>query len=130
MKTRLILSLFPLLLGCTTTSVVPVSNEPLSLVCIQRNPDVGIDDFVAVVQQRFAYHGIKTLPFDGQRRPVACIPFITRRSAHGTWAWPMSIDLHLRMTANGRRRLFVSGDLVLKDSTGNIGCRRSAALIV
>jgi hypothetical protein len=82
MKTLLGLVLV-LLAGCTTMAVVPVSNEPLSLVCIEHNTDVNVDDFVAVVQQRFAFHGIKTKLIDGQPPPTC--PYTLSYTADRWW---------------------------------------------
>ena len=70
---RLVLVILSVVAGCTTTTVVPVTNELLSVVCIVRNADVNVDDFVSVVQARFAYHGIRTRLMDGQPPPSTCL---------------------------------------------------------
>src|SRR5256885_16534007 len=77
--------------GWTTMTVVPVTNEPLSLVCIEHNTDVNVDDFVAVVQQRFAYHGIKTKLIDGQTPPTC--PYTLSYTADRWWDFaPYMVD--------------------------------------
>lgn len=48
--------------ACTTVEVspVPARGYPIELLCIERNPDVVIEDFLAVVEQGVARHGIAT----------------------------------------------------------------------
>jgi hypothetical protein len=81
--------------GCTTTSVVPVQDEPLSVVCIIRNTDVNVDDFVPVVQARFAYHGIRTKLYDGAPAASVC-PYTLDYTADRWWDLaPYMVDAKL-----------------------------------
>lgn len=67
MKSRLggclAISAFLLSVGCTTTVLVkPVnrSENNITLVCIKQNPKVIVPDFIEILQEGFARHGIKT----------------------------------------------------------------------
>lgn len=46
--------------ACTTVDVspVPARGYPMAAICIERNPDVVVEDFLQVVEQGFARHGI------------------------------------------------------------------------
>jgi hypothetical protein len=73
-----------LITGCTTMAVVPVAKESMTSVCIVRNSDVNVDDFVSVVQKRFAYHGIQTRLFDGAP-PTGTCPYTLEYTADRWW---------------------------------------------
>jgi len=64
-----IAAVFALLAGvtaCTTVNVstVPAAGYPITELCIERNPDVVIEDFLPVVEQAVARHGIATRVLD------------------------------------------------------------------
>ena len=50
----------------TTTSVqpVPAQGYPIASLCIERNPDVVVEDLLTVIEQGFARHGIATRVVD------------------------------------------------------------------
>lgn len=48
-----------MLVGCTATQVTPLQNAA-DQMCIEENPKVQISDFVPVLQEGFARHGIET----------------------------------------------------------------------
>ena len=83
--------------GCTTIAVVPVVHEPMSTVCIVRNADVNVDDFVQVVQARFAFHGIHTRLFDGRPATSTC-PYTLEYTADRWWDLaPYMVDATLSL---------------------------------
>lgn len=57
---RLALLLGVLAAACTTIEVTPVPARgyPMRSICIELNPDVVVEDFLGVVEQGFARHGI------------------------------------------------------------------------
>jgi hypothetical protein len=104
------------LAGCATTSVVPVTNEPLTSVCIIHNPDVNVDDFVAVVQERFAYHGIKSRLVEASPAPAAC-PYTLDYTADRWWDLaPYMVDAKLFLKKNGE--VIASGHFHIKAHGG------------
>lgn len=62
-----------LLNGCTSTNVrkVDSAEHRLDFVCIERNPEVLVDDIVQVLEAGFLRHGIKTTVYQGQP-PSGC----------------------------------------------------------
>lgn len=48
-----------MLVGCTATQVTPLRNAA-DQMCIEENPKVQVSDFVPVLQEGFARHGIET----------------------------------------------------------------------
>jgi hypothetical protein len=59
--------------ACTTIEVspVPAAGYPMKELCIERNPHVVIEDFLPVVEQAIARHGIATRVFEGPK-PADC----------------------------------------------------------
>jgi len=59
-------SLVPLVVlvvaACTSVEVSPVPHQgyPMAAICIERNPDVVVEDLLPVLEQGFARHGIAT----------------------------------------------------------------------
>lgn len=52
--------------ACTTVEVspVPASGYPIAQLCIERNPDVVVEDLLPVIEQGVARHGIESRVFD------------------------------------------------------------------
>jgi hypothetical protein len=58
--------------GCTTMDVRPIpASAKLDKVCIKFNDDVNVDDFVSVMQEDFADHGVTSVVFKSQK-PAGC----------------------------------------------------------
>ena len=59
--------------GCTTVEVspVPARGYPLEGLCIERNPDVVVEDLLSVIEQGVARHGIAARVVD-LPIPVEC----------------------------------------------------------
>jgi len=113
---RTVVVILSLLAGCTTTAVVPVANEPLSVVCIIRNSDVNVDDFVPVVQARFAYHGIRTRLMDGQPSASTC-PYTLDYTADRWWDFtPYMVDAKIFLKKNNE--VIASGHYHLRGHGG------------
>jgi hypothetical protein len=73
-----------LLLGCTSITVEPVpASEGLRNVCIERNPEVIIDDFLDVLRVGFLRHGIESEVVE-QPAPERC-EFVLRYTALRSW---------------------------------------------
>lgn len=59
------------LAGCTSVKVntVDPAKHPVNLVCIKKNPEVHIREFLGVVEDGFQRHGIETEVFDSDPPP-------------------------------------------------------------
>lgn len=83
LRVSLILTLTGLSSACTVIRVDPLKT-PSDSMCIQENPDVLVDDFLAVVERGFARHGIRTRriqqPTDG-----GC-PMVLTYTARRSWS--------------------------------------------
>jgi hypothetical protein len=57
-----LLALLAGVIGCTTVQVspVPARGYPIASLCIERNPDVVVEDLLPVIEQGAARHGIAT----------------------------------------------------------------------
>lgn len=76
--------------GCTVTRVQwmkPVTN--LRFVCIRENPKVTVPDFLDVVQDGFARHGISTEVYSGDT-PGSCEYILTYTALR---AWDLGVFL-------------------------------------
>jgi hypothetical protein len=72
------------LLGCTVVQVKPVDpSVVLDRVCIEKNPDVQVADFLDVVRAGFRRHGIETEVVE-RPAPTSC-EFVLRYTALRTW---------------------------------------------
>ena len=68
--------------GCTAIQVQPLTRAPAQL-CIEENPKVEVDDFVTVLQEGFARHGIEARL---QRSPsVSSCPYLVTYTARRSW---------------------------------------------
>lgn len=68
--------------GCTAVRVQPVSSqERVEHVCIERNPRVGIGDFISVMQEGFRNHGITSSVVE----PPANCRYTSTYTARRTW---------------------------------------------
>ena len=79
------LSLSALALGltaCTSVRITPLQSAPTTM-CIEENPKVMVSDFVPVLQQGFARHGITTQPY----ATIAWdqCPYVVRYTARRSW---------------------------------------------
>lgn len=72
-----------LLGGCTSMRVDPLQAAPPS-ICIKHNPKVLVSDFVPVVQEGFARHGIETRVYK-QAIPRAECQYLLTYSARRSW---------------------------------------------
>jgi hypothetical protein len=58
--------------GCTSIDVRPIpAAAKLDKVCIKFNADVNVDDFVPVMQEDFADHGVTSVVFKAEK-PASC----------------------------------------------------------
>jgi hypothetical protein len=71
-----------LLGGCTATRVTPL-NTAADQMCIQENPKVQVSDFVPVLQEGFARHGIQTQIHS--KIPRADCPYVVTYTARRSW---------------------------------------------
>lgn len=79
------LSLSVLALGlaaCTSVRVTPLQSAPTTM-CIEENPKVMVSDFVPVLQQGFARHGITTQQYS--TIPWDQCPYVVRYTARRSW---------------------------------------------
>jgi hypothetical protein len=76
-----------LALGCTSITVRPVgTSDRMGHVCIERNPDVLVEDFVPVVRDGLARHGVASEEFVGPA-PAHCDSILTYTALR---SWDMS----------------------------------------
>jgi len=68
--------------ACTPVRVTPLQSAP-NTMCIEENPKVMVSDFVPVLQQGFARHGIKTQPYAAIPRDQC--PYVVRYTARRSW---------------------------------------------
>ncbi len=89
--------------ACTSVTVQPVrSSVDILHVCIQANPQVQVEDFVPVIQERLQYHGIGSEIFSG-RVPRRCEYVLTYTALR---SWDMSAYLshaELNLQKHGER---------------------------
>lgn len=73
-----------LLAGCTSVSVKTLdpAKYPVKLVCIQKNREVQIREFLGVVEDGFRRHGIETEVFDSDP-PLRCEYVLTYVAVRG-----------------------------------------------
>jgi hypothetical protein len=100
--------LLPLLsaIGCTTLDVRPLPGQQAKIdcVCVKKNSEVNVDDFVSVVQEGFARHGLVTKVIEG-KLPVDC-HYVLEYTADRWWDLaPYMVDARLTITKDG---VFVS----------------------
>ncbi|MEA2018755.1 MAG: Sbal_3080 family lipoprotein [Campylobacterota bacterium] len=105
-KIMLLVGIFTIILfsGCSTKTVVPVSNEhQLSHVCIEDNPKVKVGDFLGVVTDIFNEHGISTEKYVINDKPTYCEVNMTYTA---TRKWDMATYLNhaeLRLYKNNQK---------------------------
>jgi hypothetical protein len=71
-----------LLGGCTATQVTPLQASA-DQMCIEENPKVQVSDFVHVLQEGFARHGIQTQLHS--KIPRADCPYVVTYTARRSW---------------------------------------------
>jgi hypothetical protein len=90
------------LVGCTSLEVRALPSQPVKIdcVCIKKNADVNVDDFVQVVQEGFARHGLTTKLIDGPM-PADC-HYVLEYTADRWWDMaPYMADARLTITKDG-----------------------------
>lgn len=71
-------------LACTSVTVRPLDPAlHIQHVCIEENPKVWVEDFLPVLQEGFARHGISSQVFSGEA-PAAC-EFVVTYTAFQNW---------------------------------------------
>ena len=71
-------------LGCTAITVQPVdASVQLDRVCIEKNTEVEVEDFLGAVREGFRRHGVETEVFLGA--PFAPCEFVLKYSATRSW---------------------------------------------
>lgn len=78
----LLLATVTLLSGCTATRVTPLK-AAADQMCIEENPKVQVSDFVPVLQEGFARHGIQTQIYS--KIPRADCPHVVTYTARRSW---------------------------------------------
>jgi hypothetical protein len=88
-----------LAIGCSTVEVRPVK-EPISKICIEKNDDVHVEDFLQVVEDGLHRQGVATELYAGAR-PAHC----TYRLTYSVWRqWDLTSYLsraELRLDKDG-----------------------------
>jgi len=101
--TRALLSASLVVLSaCTSLEVRPIPPQSVKIdfVCIKKNTDVNVDDFVSVVQEGFARHGLATKLVEGQM-PTDC-HYLLEYTADRSWDLaPYMSDARLTITKDG-----------------------------
>ncbi len=91
-----------LVTACTTVDVspVPAAGYPMTEICIERNPAVVIEDFLPVVEQAVARHGIAARVLDAPL-PADCA-YTLWYTARRRWdIWPRLGYAELRVRFHG-----------------------------
>lgn len=91
-----------LLSACTTVNVrkVDATKHPITLVCIEENPDVLVSDMIRVLEGGFQRHNIKTLVYRNNA-PAQC-EYMLWYTAFRDWdlaPFVSDVDLRLRREA-------------------------------
>ncbi len=79
----LLLPLIALSSACTTIRVDPLKT-PATVVCIEENPEVQVDDFLGTLQRGFTRHGIETRLY--KQIPASGCPQILDYTARRSWS--------------------------------------------
>ena len=70
--------------ACTKVDVVPLDPSlDMQLVCIERNPAVRLGDFLNILEDGIARHGMQSQVFDGQK-PESC-EYVLKYTALQSW---------------------------------------------
>lgn len=88
------------LAACTSVRVTPLQSAPTTM-CIEENPKVMVSDFVPVLQQGFARHGITTQPY--ATIPWDQCPYVVRYTARRSWDMAPYLS-NAELTVLGPRR--------------------------
>ena len=100
------------LAGCTSIQVRPLPYDAqVKDIKLIENPKVIVDDFVPVMEQNFAQHGIALKHFTASTKPGEN-EYVIRYSAKRSWmVWPYLSDAYVRVykgsmiVAEGKYRL-------------------------
>lgn len=69
-RTFVAIAAVAILAGCSTMEVRPL-REPITKVCIEKNDDVYVEDFLQVLEDGLHRHGVQTEVYSGPR-PATC----------------------------------------------------------
>ena len=98
-----IASIAVLISACTTVQVSPIDAAlDFQHVCIKNNPAVLVSDFVSVLEDRFARHGVTTEIFSN-KKPESCEYVLTYTALRSWDMAPYLSHAELRITQNNRR---------------------------
>ncbi len=91
------------LVACTSIQVQPISSDlNPTMICIEENPKVIVNDFLPVIRNRMEFHGIETRVFDSPD-PKVC-EYILTYTAHKNWDFTTYLHLaELRLEHNGQK---------------------------
>ena len=90
--------------ACTSVTIRrPDSNFLIQNVCIQENPKVWVSDFLPVLKEGFARHGIATTTYSGTMKPVGC-EYVLSYTALQSWDFvPYLSHAELSLENDGRQ---------------------------
>jgi hypothetical protein len=101
--------------GCTSVQVEPLYSAPAQL-CIEENPKVEVDDFVTVMQESFAKHGIQAKL---QSAPtVADCPYVVTYTARRSWDFVTYLSFAELSVLDPQRRSVASAHYHLRGKGG------------
>lgn len=99
---RLALFAVVALAGCTTVEVRPIPNDAkIAKVCIEENPKVLVGDFVTVLSDGLARHGIGSEVYKGSR-PAQCEYRLWYTATRNWDLSPYLSHAELRLDRNGQ----------------------------
>ncbi|MDR1889886.1 MAG: Sbal_3080 family lipoprotein [Zoogloeaceae bacterium] len=92
-----------LLSACTSIQVSPIDAAlDVQHICIQNNSRVQVEDFVSVLEEGFARHGVTTELFSS-KKPEGCEYVLTYTALRSWDLSPYLSHAELRITKNNRR---------------------------
>ncbi|MCL2298452.1 MAG: Sbal_3080 family lipoprotein [Proteobacteria bacterium] len=99
----LIVALLPVISACTSIQVTQVDPDlGMKHVCIRENPDVKVSDFIQVLQEGFARHGVTTEVFS--KETGANCEFILTYTALRSWDFkPYLSHAEIRIEKGGKK---------------------------
>jgi hypothetical protein len=88
-----------LLAGCTSVAVKPIDRErhQVQHVCIQENPRVIVDGFLASVERGLQRHGLTSERYSGDKPPEHCVytlSYVARQNWDvAVYLWQADVEL-------------------------------------
>lgn len=104
-----------ILVGCTSTHVTPLQSAA-DQMCIEENPKVQVSDFVAVLQEGFARHGIQTQLY--ARIPQERCPYVVTYTARRSWDMAPYLSTAEITILGPRRQTLAKGNYHLRGKGG------------